>query len=719
MSVVSVRATVPQLLSRPRIHHRYRMADIAELLTELTRAEKLSLVRGTNDPEESATGYLPGVPRLDIPPLRLVDGPLGIRAEGERSTAFPAALATAASFDPALAREQGAAMGREARAHDQDSLLAPGVNVVRVPHCGRNFEYLSEDPVLASDLSRALVGGIESEDVIATVKHFVANNQETGRTTVSADVDERTLRELYLPPFRAAVEAGVGSVMTAYNRVNGTHMSDHERLLSDVLKNEWGFAGYAVSDWYGLESTVGAANAGLDVEMPGVPSGPDNAEFEWPNGIPDGSHAGLFGDPLAAAIDDGAVPADRLDDMVRRVLGQMARIGLLDGRDRPGELDSERHRDLAREVATRGTVLLDNDGVLPLADDADVALVGPHIYDAKLGGGGSSETTPFHSVSPVDGLTERADGTVTSARGIPAIENVSLFDLLPFVDSGHETDDEDGPDEEPSLDDAVAAAGAADIAIVCVRDATTEARDRDSLALPGRQDELVEAVAAANDRTVVVLRTGGPVETPWREDVAAVVEQWYPGQADGAAIADVLYGDRDPSGRLPVTFAPEESYPTSDERRFPGVDGVAHYDEGVFVGYRHFDAAEDDPTYPFGHGHSYTSFEYGDATAVGDATIEVTVENVGDRAGRDVVQAYVRPPTVDDIERPEREFAAAQPVALDAGESRTVTLELDDLACARYDDGWTVDDGHYTVEVGRSVADVRATVDLERYTVPS
>lgn len=692
------------------------MTDIAALVDELTRAEKLSLVRGTSDPEETATGYLPGVPRLDIPPLRLVDGPLGIRAEGQRATAFPATLATAASFDAELAREQGATMAREARAHGQDALLAPGVNILRVPHCGRNFEYLSEDPVLASGLSRALVAGIESEEVIATVKHFVANNQETHRTTVSADVDERTLRELYLPPFRAAVEAGVGSVMTAYNRVNGTHMSDHERLVGDVLKDEWGFAGYVVSDWYGLESTVGAANAGLDVEMPGVPSGPNDPgeEFEWPDGIPDGGRAGLFGDPLADAIDHGSVPARRLDEMARRVLGQLARIGLLDDRDRPGELDTDRHRDLARAVAARGTVLLDNDGVLPLADDADVALIGPHIYDAKLGGGGSSETTPFHSVSPADGVTARADGAVATAHGIPEIENVSLFDLLPFVDSGHEAGNDSGHEADPSLDDAIAAAEDADIAVVAVRDATTEARDRDSLALPGRQNELIEAVAAANDRTVVVLRTGGPVETPWREDVAAVVEQWYPGQADGAALADVLYGDRDPSGRLPVTFAPEESYPASDERRFPGEDGVAHYDEGVFVGYRHFDAGDDEPTYPFGHGHSYTTFEYGDATAVGDVTVEVTVENVGERAGREVVQAYVRPPAVEGIDRPEREFAGAQPVRLDSGESRTVTLDLDELAFTRYSDGWTVDNGRYTVEVGRSVADVRSTVSIER-----
>ncbi len=681
----------------------------------MSRAEKLSLVRGTADPAERATGYLPGIERLDVPPLRLVDGPLGVRAEGERATAFPATLATAAAFDPALAREQGAAMGREAVAHDQHVLLAPGVNVVRVPHCGRNFEYLSEDPVLSGTVGAALVDGIQSEDVIATVKHYVANNQETSRTQVSAAVDERALREVYLPPFRAAVAAGVGSVMTAYNRVNGTYMSDHADLVGGVLKDEWGFDGYVVSDWYGLATTVGAATAGLDLEMPGVPApGAEDHEGEWPDGIPDAGHAGLFGDPLAAAIDDGRVPSERLDEMARRVLGQMARIGLLDGRERTGELDSQRHRDLAERVAGRGTVLLENDGVLPLADDADVALLGPHVHEAKLGGGGSSETTPFHSVAPDEGLRARADGTVTTARGVPPVPSRSLFDRLPYLDWGRDDEESDRP--EPSLDDAVDAAADADVAVVLVRDATTEAEDRDSLALPGRQDELVRAVAAANDRTVVVLRTGGPVETPWRDDVAAVVEQWYPGQADGDALAAVCYGDRDPGGRLPVTFAPADTYPASDARQFPGVDGTAHYDEGVFVGYRHFDAAGLDPTYPFGHGHSYADFAYGGVTADGTDRVTVPVENTSDRPGREVVQAYVEPPTVEGVDRPDRVFAGASPVELAAGERREVTVSLDDLAVRRYDPdgGWTVDAGTYGIAVGRSARDDRASVAVDR-----
>mgnify|MGYP000023548151 FL=1 len=713
---------------------------IGALLARLSRPQKLALVRGATDPEGTATGYLPGVEEAGIPPFRLVDGPLGIRAEGQRATAFPSSIATAATFDPDLARRQGAAMGREATALGQDALLAPGVNIIRVPHCGRNFEYLSEDPVHAGAVGAGLIDGVQSADVVATVKHFVANNQETHRTTVSAEVDEPTLRELYLPPFRSAVDAGAGSVMTAYNRVNGIHMSDHERLVGDVLKGEWGFDGYVVSDWYGLESTVGAANAGLDLEMPGV-AAPGAAEaadseteggdaaFEWPDGIPDATRAGLFGDPLADAIDSGEVPADRLDDMVRRILGQMDRFGRLDSDqtaaeggetdDDTGELDSQRHRDIAADVAARGTVLLDNDGVLPLNDGADVAVIGPNIDEPKLGGGGSSETTPIHSVTPVDGIESRAEGAVTTAFGVPQIESVSLFDLLPFVGEDDETDGaaEDTADRDQSLDDAAEAAAAADVAVVFVRDATTEARDRESLALPGQQDELVSAVAAANENTVVVIRSGGPVELPWREDVAAVLEQWYPGQADGDAAAAVLYGDRDPSGRLPVTFAPENEYPTvGDERRYPGVDDEVYYDEGVFVGYRHFDDADVDPTYPFGHGHSYATFEYGDAETTGEQTVAVPVENVDNRPGREVVQAYVRPPSVAGVDRPARELAGFEAVQLDAGERQTVELALDDLAFSRYDpeDGWTVDTGTYTVEIGRSSRDVRTTATVDR-----
>ncbi|NHN57872.1 MULTISPECIES: beta-glucosidase [Halorussus] len=721
------------------------MADttdrVERLVDELTRDEKLRLVRGATDPAGTATGYLPGVDRLDVPEFRLVDGPLGVRAEGERATAFPASLALAATFDPDLAREQGAAMAREAKAHDQDALLAPGTNLVRVPHCGRNFEYFSEDPRLAAGVTAGVVEGIQDEDVIATVKHYVANNQEHHRTEVSAEIDERTLRELYLPAFRAAVEAGVGSVMTAYNRVNGTHVSDHRRLVTDVLKEEWGFDGYVVSDWYGVESTVGAATAGLDVEMPGVsvaelegapdaagdadadadhvPDDAPDADLDSIDGVPNPTKAGLFGEPLSEAVDEGTVPAERLDDMVARVLGQMERIGLLDGDRDDGALDAPEHRELAERIAARGTVLLENDCVLPLDDETDVALVGPNVHEATLGGGGSSETTPFRAVSPGDGVTARAEGEVIVARGVPEIEDVSLFDLLPFVDGEEERDGvaaDPDPDPDPSIDEAVAAAEAADVAVVVVRDATTEARDRDDLRLPGRQDELVEAVAEAADRTVAVVNAGGPVELPWRDDVDALLAAWYPGQAHGAALADVLYGDSDPGGRLPVTFAPEEAYPAADEAQYPGVDGAADYSEGLFVGYRHFDAADVEPTYPFGHGHSYADFRYGGAEADGES-VRVTVENRAERPGREVVQAYVRPPEAPEgVARPVRELAGATAVGLDAGETRTVEIDLAARAFARYDsdDGWVTDAGTYTIEVARSSRDVRTTVETER-----
>ncbi len=722
---------------------------VETVIDGLTREKKLRLVRGQTDPEGTATGYLPGIDRLGIPEYRLVDGPLGVRAEGRRATAFPASIAVAATFDPDLARRKAAAMAREARALGQDGLLAPGVNLIRVPHCGRNFEYYSEDPVVASRLAAGAVTGIQSEDVVATVKHYVANNQETNRIAVSSEVDDRTLRECYLRPFRAAVEAGVGSVMTAYNRVNGVHMSDHADLVDGVLKDEWGFDGYVISDWYGTETTVAAANAGLDLEMPGVSAG--TADDHWPaadefegeaaeimRGLPDGTRAGLFGDALSRAIDAGNVSADRLDEMVGRILGQRDRFGQLDVRTRSvdgtsddatasgrksaehtgssdgGELDTPAHRRLAETIAARGTVMLENDGTLPIADEATVTIIGPNVGDATLGGGGSSETTPFRSTSPVAGIRSRAAGAVTVARGIDPIPSLSLFDVLPFVGGEPESADDStetvGVDaDDPSIETAVDVATTADVAIVFVGDRTTEAKDRDSLRLPGTQDDLVEAVAATATDTVVVVNSSGPVELPWREDVAAILEAWYPGQADGDAIASVLYGDRDPAGRLPVTFAPEGTYPTSDERRYPGVDDTAHYEEGVFIGYRHFDRADAEPTYPFGHGTSYAEFSYREATLVADRTVRVTVTNVADRAGRDVIQVYIRPPDTSPVERPTRELAGFEPIALDAGETQTVDIDLDPHSLGRYDaeTGWTIDAGTDTIEVARSARDVR------------
>ncbi|AGB37354.1 beta-glucosidase [Natronococcus occultus] len=726
-----------------------REPRIRRLAEALTLEEKVRLTHGANDPTGRATGYVAGVERLGIPPLRMADGPLGVRIPDESTTAFPAPIALAATFETELARDHGAALGRETRGKGQDVLLAPGTNLLRVPQNGRNFEYFAEDPVLSASFAGAVVAGIQSQDVAATPKHYVANNQETARAAVNVDADERALRELYLPSFRSAVEAGAGSVMTAYNDVNGTRMSDHERLLRDVLKGEWGFEGYVVSDWFGTEDAADAANGGLDVEMPGISmaemqaamagddtDGPDAADGdgdsddanELPDaiadGMPDHESCERFADALTEAVESGAVPEERLDDMVARVLRTMDRVGLLaDGKTRrasngrtgseDGAVDTPAHRELATRVATRGTVLLENDGVLPLSDEADVAVIGPNVDESVLGGGGSSETTPVVEASPRTGIAERADGNVTVAYGIPRVEGVSMLEA--FVgDDGAERED---ATREPDLEDAAATAREADAAVVCVRDTATEALDREDLRLPGRQAELIETVAAENDRTVVVVNSSGPIECPWREDVAAVLENWYPGQAHGEAVAAVLYGDADPGGRLPVTFAPEDAYPTADERRYPGVDGTARYEEGVFVGYRHFDAADREPTYPFGHGRSYADYEYVDADPdLEDGTVRVTVENTTDRDGREVVQVYVRPPSVEGVDRPVRELAGFESVAVPAGQRVSVAVELEDLAFARYSedgDGWTVDPGEYVLEIGRSSRDVRATLRTE------
>jgi len=708
---------------------------VESLVADLTLAEKIGLVHGDADPEGQATGYVPPVERLGIPALRLVDGPLGVRVEAGRATAFPASIALAATWDPSLAREQGAAMGREARAYGQDVLLGPGVNVARAPQCGRNFEYYGEDPHLAARLAVGMVDGVQSADVAATVKHYAANNQETNRYAVDARVSERALREIYLPAFRAAVEEGdAGAVMTAYNRINGTYASEHPHLLGDVLRDDFGFDGIVMSDWYGTESTVPAANAGLDLEMPGVtfaemvpdgalPEGFDAETVEFPDTVADMQDTKFFADPLREAVESGAVDESVVDAKVRRILGTMERFGVFDrdgGSDAEADdaLDAPEHRELARRIAVEGTVLLRNDGALPLADDAELAVVGPNADAAKLGGGGSSEVTPFVQTSPVEGLRERAPAA-TFERGVDRIPESSLFDDIPGFggEEGEEADDEPTDDDTApaDFDAAVAAAADADCAVVVVQDDTTEGKDREDLRLPGRQDELVAAVAEAAERTVVVVRSGGAVELPWLDRVDAVVGSWYAGQGEGEALAAVLYGDADPGGRLPVTFAPEEQYPTAEPGAFPGDDAV-EYAEGVFVGYRYLDREGTEPTFPFGHGESYAAFEYGEPTVEqGDdgVTLRVPVENVADRAGTEVVQAYVGE---DDpaVPRPERELAGFEKVRLDPGERETVTVTLDADAFAYYEEGsgWTTPAGPYTVEVGRSARDVRGTASV-------
>lgn len=678
-------------------------ASPAELVDRMDLSEKVRTVHGhVGAGPDVSIGYVAPNDRLNIPDLCLADGPVGVRhpmlydgtevdvdtansldsmvlagLSGGPSTAFPSGISQAATWNTDSINDVGFAMGREAKAKGQDVLLAPAFNIGRVPTCGRNFEYFGEDPYLAGRGAIASVDGIQSTGTVATVKHYVANNQERNRMSVSADVGERALREIYLPAFRAAVEeANVGSVMAAYNRVNGTYCTEHRRLLTDILKGEWNFDGYVVSDWTATQSTVAAANAGLDLEMM------------------TGQH---FGSDLQTAVENGEVSMAVLDDKVRRILGQSDRIGVLDG-DRegpPGAANTTEHQQLARHVAAEGGVLLKNESPgLPIDLDAvdTIAVIGKEADEAKVGGGGSSNVKPPYSVSPLAGIRNAADAetTVTYASG----------DLV---------------------EDAVTAAKAADVAIVFAHGSSTEGRDRDDLVLDDDQNELIASVADANAHTAVVLNTGGPVVMPWVDDVPAILEMWYPGMEDGNATADVLFGATDPGGKLPVTFGKRwEDYPVASEGQYPGVDQgdgypVAEYSEGIYVGYRHFDEHGIEPLFPFGHGESYTDFAFTDvdvpssAKAVDGVPVSVTVENTGERHGTETVQVYVHEPKAS-VDRPPKELEAFEKVSLSAGEQTTVALTLDRDAFTYYDadDGaWVLDSGQFDLLVGSSSRDIR------------
>lgn len=688
--------------------------DITALVDELTLEEKIKLVHGSTDPDGKATGYIAGIERHNIPPLTLVDGPLGVRALGESATAFPASIALASSWNQDLARDFGAALGRESLAHEQDVLLAPGINIIRVPTGGRNFEYYSEDPHLTSQIGVGTIDGIQSEGVMATAKHFVANNQEANRFEVSAEVSERALREIYLPAFRAAVEeADVAAIMSAYNRVNGTYMGEHEPLLNQVLKDEWDFEGFVMSDWFGTRSTIAAANAGLDLEMPGIPLDvflPDDEvefeddDFELPY---DPAVPVRFGDPLADAVENGDVDEATIDEKAERILRTMESFGLFTEDTPEGPLDTDAHRDLATRIAVEGTVLLKNTGILPVGTDESIAVIGPNADTAKLGGGGSSEVTPAIETAPLEGIKNRAEN-VTFERGVEPISETSVF-------AGEE---ESADTSDTSIDAAVRAAENAEQTVVVVQDDATEFVDRDTMALPGEQDELISAVADTASNTIVVLQTSGPVELPWVDKVDAVLQTWYPGQADGDALGTVLFGEADPGGRLPVTFGQSAmDYPIATEESYPGVDNKAQYDEGVFVGYRYFEKEGIDPVFPFGHGLSYADIEFDEPTVTDTSegwSVEVSLRNADDRSGTEVVQLYVEK-SASPVESPTLELAGFERVSLDPGDEATVTLSVTEDTFAYYDedDGWTIPEGTNTIHVGRSVGDIRSSFEID------
>ncbi|MFC7308593.1 glycoside hydrolase family 3 protein [Streptomyces monticola] len=776
---------------------------------------------------------LPELPEIGLKSLVMSDGPIGVRGvrwtADDPSIALPSPTALAATWDPALARRAGRVLAQEARRKGVHVLLAPTVNLHRSPRGGRHFEAYSEDPYLTGEIGTGYVRGVQDGGVGTTVKHFVANDAETDRFTVDNKVAPRPLRELYLAPFEAIVKnAHPWGIMTAYNKVNGTTMTEHRYLVNEVLRGEWGFDGYNVSDWMAARSTKGAIEGGLDVAMPGPRT--------------------VYGPALAAAVRAGEVEESTVDEAVRNVLRLAARVGILDGAEPVvGELpETVDGQALAREIARRAFVLVRNEArdgepVLPLKADRTVALIGTAARDARVLGGGSATVFPERVVAPLDGLTaalpegalsycvgadpnseltaadggftlravcRAADGselgTVNAPsghiqwfgadlpQGVPAaaVHSVELIGTFtPRVSGEHtfgtrgygrfrlsldgrelsDTTYTVGPDSDPFdtffslpseaarveleadrtievslyhevahlenspiegisftlahrepqrdadelIAEAVEAARAADTAVVVV--ATTElveseGFDRRDLALPGRQDDLVRAVAAANPNTVVVVNSGSPVELPWRDDVAAVLLSWFPGQEGGAALADVLLGAAEPGGRLPTTWGTLDAAPVTE---VTPSDGELPYTEGLFIGYRAWEKSGATPSYPFGHGLGYTDWEY-ESLEVTPTAATVRVRNTGTRHGREVVQLYVAP-AADTAGRPARWLAGFTGVEAAPGESVEVRIELPPRAFEIWDEpagSWTHVGGTYELQASRSITDTRLTAAL-------
>ena len=671
------------------------IVDVPALLGDLTLEEKASLCSGADFWNTKA------VDRAGVPAVMLTDGPHGLRKQATSAdhvglsdsvpaTCFPPAVALGSSFDAGLVERVGRALGAEARAENVAVLLGPGINIKRSPLCGRNFEYLSEDPLVSGVLGAALVRGIQSVGVGACVKHFAVNNQETDRARVSAEVDERTLREISLAGFeRVVTEAMPWTVMCSYNKVNGTYASQHPWLLTDVLRTEWGFDGAVVSDWGAVDDRVAALRAGLDLQMPATGGHVTDAE-------------------IVAAVRSGELDEGVLDRAVERILTLLARS--LPAVREGGGFDVDAHHALAREAAADCAVLLKNEPVagadgssaplLPLDPAATVAVIGEFARTPRYQGAGSSQVNPT-----------RLDDAWTAIRGIVGERAVFA--------AGFGVDD---PSADEALRvEAVEAARGADVAVLFLglpASEESEGFDREHILLPAAQTELLAAVAEVNPRVVVVLSNGSTVQVAgWDHHAAAILECWLLGQAGGAAVADLLLGRANPSGRLAETI-PLRLQDNPSYLNFPGELGVVRYGEGVFVGYRGYDARDQEVSYPFGHGLSYTGFGYRDLEVTAgdeqDVTVSATVTNTGSRAGKEVVQVYVGPPAAA-VARPVRELKAFTKIALEPGGSRRVTFALTrrDLSYFHPRQGrWVVDGGEFGIAVGASSRDLRLSATV-------
>ncbi len=657
------------------------------LLSRLTLPEKASLCSGSD------FWHTQGIERLDVPAVMLTDGPHGLRKQPDEAdhlglgnsvpaTCFPPAAGLGSSWNPRLAHQIGAALGAEARAERVAVLLGPGINIKRSPLCGRNFEYLSEDPLLAGELAAGYVTGVQSQGVGTSLKHFAANNQETERLRVDAIVDERTLREIYLSAFeRVVVRARPWTLMCSYNKVNGTYASEDPWLLTQVLRDEWGFDGLVMSDWGAVNDRVEGLVAGLDLEMP--------------------SSGGVNDARIVQAVQDGTLDEAVLDRAVLRVLSLLGQAK--PALDDPIPFDVAGHQRLARAAATECAVLLKNDGgLLPLSPTGtdSLAVIGEFARTPRYQGAGSSQVNPTELLTALDEITRLAERPVRFAAGY-----------------GIEA-------EQPGLfEEAVAlAADSAQVVLFVGLPPSYESEgwDRDSIDLPAEQIRLIRAVAGANPNLAVVLSNGSAVAVAdWQDRVPALLEAWLLGQAGGGAIADLLFGRAAPSGRLAETI-PLRLQDNPSYGNFPGDLLEVRYGEGLLVGYRHYDTRSMPVAYPFGHGLSYTSFDYSDLVAAADAEgvlVTVAVTNTGDRAGAEVVQVYRHDPH-STVFQPERSLVAFEKISVEPGQTRTVELRVERRQLAFYHvrrGRWVVETRPVELQVGASSRDIRltATVSIE------
>ena len=696
--------------------------QIDEILPQLTLEEKIAMTHAQSKFSS------PGVPRLGIPEIWCTDGPHGIRAEvlwdkwsqarwtNDSCTAYPALTCLAASFNPEMSRLYGESIGEEALYRKKTVLLGPGVNILRHPLGGRNFEYMGEDPYLSATMVVPYVQGVQSKDVAVCVKHFALNNDEIHRHSVNVNVDDRALYEIYLPAFKAAVtEGGAWSVMGSYNLYKGQHLCHNKYILMDILKGEWGFDGVVISDWGGCHDTDQAVHNGLDLEYgtwtDGLFTGPSNVYDEY-----------HLAQPYLRGIKEGKYGTDELDDKIRRILRLQFRTNLAKDRG-TGRFVCPDHSAAARKIAGEGIVLLKNDGdVLPVRDAKKILVVGENAVKMLTVGGGSSSLKAKYETSPLDGLKARfADAEIVFERGYSSGAARAQDDISAKYDLAETRS------PEQMVSDAVAAAQDADYVIVFGGlnkngHQDSEGADRLEYGLPYGQDALVEALAEVAPKLVFVNISGNPVAMPWVDKVPAIVQGWYIGSEAGNALADVLSGDVNPSGKLPFTFPYDKSEgPVTSEEQYPGIPREGediideYYTEGVLVGYRWYDTKDVKPMFAFGHGLSYTTFEYGEASMRG-RKVSVSVRNTGEVAGAEVVQLYISDPEAS-VERPAKELKGFKKVFLQPGESKTVTFEIPDSALSFFDaeqHKWVLEPGEFIAHIGSASDDIRTSIKFKK-----